>query len=144
MNFSDNFSSKHSNKYILTFGYGNRRDYSEFLEYLENFDVKCVIDVRKSPRAWSRRWYGDKIENLCHSRNIQYISKVALGNTSGTQKWVSPTPEKVNVDLREIAEIARQGNILLLCAELDPSRCHRVEVANCLNELVSAKVEHLE
>ncbi len=98
-----NFSEAFINKYILTFGYGNRRDYSEFLEYLENFDVKCVIDVRKSPRAWSRRWYGDRIENLCRSRNIQYISKVSLGNTSGKKNWVSPTPEKVDVDLCEIA-----------------------------------------
>ncbi|MDJ0514987.1 MAG: DUF488 domain-containing protein [Trichodesmium sp. MO_231.B1] len=144
MNFSDNFSNKHLNKYILTFGYGNPKDYSEFLAYLENFDVKCVVDVRKSTRAWSRRWYGEKIENFCCSKNIQYISKVSLGNTSGNKNWVSPTPEKVNADLSEIAEIARQGNVLLLCAELDPNRCHRVEVANFLNELVSAKVKHLE
>ncbi|NEP44869.1 MAG: DUF488 domain-containing protein [Okeania sp. SIO2G4] len=139
-----NISEKFSNKYILTFGYGNRKDYTEFLEYLQNFDVKCVIDVRKSPRAWSRKWYGDKIENLCHSKNIQYISKVSLGNTSGKANWVSPTPEKVDADLSEIAEIVTQGNILLLCAELDPARCHRVEVANCLNKLISAQVKHLK
>ena len=140
MNISETFS----NKYILTFGYGNRKDYSEFLEYLQNFDVKCVIDVRKSPRAWSRRWYGDKIENLCQSKNIQYISKVSLGNISGKANWVSPTPEKVDADLSEIAEIVAQGNILLLCAELDPARCHRVEVANCLNKLISVQVKHLK
>ncbi|NER39445.1 MAG: DUF488 domain-containing protein [Oscillatoria sp. SIO1A7] len=139
-----NLSNEDFKKYILTFGYGNRKDYTDFLAYMENYDVKCVVDVRKSPRAWSRRWYGDKIENLCRSQNIQYVSKVSLGNISGNKNWVSPYPEKVDVDLSEIAEIAREGNILLLCAELDPNRCHRVEVANCLNKLVSAKVEHLE
>ena len=49
------------NRCILTFGYGNRKNYDLFLDYLQNFDVEYVVDVRMSPRAWSRRWYGEPI-----------------------------------------------------------------------------------
>jgi uncharacterized protein (DUF488 family) len=132
------------NRYILTFGYGNRKDYEVFLEYLRNFHVKYVVDVRLSPRAWSRRWYGDQIQSFCSSKSIKYVAKTSLGNTSGTENWIPPNQEEAEAALNEIAEIARMGNILLLCAEINPHRCHRVDVANCLGKLVSIPVKHLE
>lgn len=130
-------------KYIFTFGYGNRTNYDLFLEYLENNDIKYVIDVRKNPRAWTRRWYGDKIEQFCLSINIEYISKIDLGNTSGTKQWIPPNPKKAKAALREVAEITQQGRVLLLCAEMNPDKCHRVDVAEKLAKLVSLPVKHL-
>lgn len=132
------------NKYILTFGYGNRKDYNVFLDYLQNFDVKCVVDVRISPRAWSRKWYGEQIQSFCISKSIKYISKTSLGNTSAKENWIPPNQEEANAALHEIAEIAQMGNILLLCAEMNPHRCHRKEVAKCLGKLVSLPVKHLD
>ncbi len=133
------------NQYILTFGYGNRKDYQSFIEYLQKYDVKYVIDVRINPRAWSRKWYGEQINNLCKSKNIQYVSKTSLGNTSGKENWIPPDPKKADADLEEIAKIAHQaGTILLLCAEMNPHRCHRRDVATCLSKLISRPIEHLE
>lgn len=130
--------------YILTFGYGNRKNYDRFLAYLQEFDVKWVVDVRISPRAWSRKWYGTQLENLCIFKNIQYISKTSLGNISGKENWVPPNIEQAEEALSEIAELAKMGTILLLCAEMKPCRCHRVDVANQLGKLVSRPVKHLE
>lgn len=131
-------------KLILTFGYGNRKDYDVFLGYLKEFNVICVVDVRASPRAWSRKWYRDSLEKLCVSENIQYVSKTSLGNTSGTNNWIPPQKKEAEKGLSETAEIIEKGNILLLCAEMDPSRCHRVEVAHNLQELTSVSVKHLK
>lgn len=131
-------------KYILTFGYGNRKNYDELLTYLQKFNVKCVVDVRISPRAWSRKWYADKIKEFCLSNNIEYISKPPLGNTSGKENWIPPDRDNADVALREIAEIAQTGTVLLLCAEMDHHRCHRADVANCLSKLVNTSVIHLE
>lgn len=131
-------------KYILTFGYGNRKNYDLFLEYLQTFDVKYVIDVRISPRAWSRRWYGEQIKKLCLSKNIKYLSTTSLGNTSGKENWIPPNKEEAIASLHEVAEMARMGTVLLLCAEMNPHRCHRVDVANRLGKLVSLPVQHLE
>jgi uncharacterized protein (DUF488 family) len=131
------------NKYILTFGYGNRKNYDIFLDHLQSFDVKCVVDVRISPRAWSRKWYGDRLQSLCSSKSIKYISKPSLGNTSGKENWIPPNQEEADAALQEIAEIAQNGNVVLLCAEINPHRCHRKEVADCLRKLISLPVKHL-
>lgn len=134
---------KSTNKYILTFGYGNRKDYEAFIEYLDKFEVSYVIDVRFTPRAWSRKWYGDQIEKLCISKGINYISKIYLGNTSGNANWIPPDKEEANKSLAEVAGIASNGTVLLLCAEKDHHRCHRAEVAKQLEKLVNLPVQHL-
>lgn len=139
--FNESELAKH--EYIFTFGYGNRKNYDLFLEYLQKYDIKSVIDVRKNPRAWTRRWYGDKIEEFCFSKNIQYISKIDLGNQSGTQEWIPPNKKKAIAALREVAQITQQGKVLLLCAEMNPDKCHRVDVAEKLAKLVSLPVKHL-
>ena len=128
---------------ILTFGYGNRKDYSTFLSYLEEFNIYCVVDVRSSPRAWSRKWYGDAIEKLCVLNGIQYTSRTALGNVSGCSRWIPPVQEEADRTLGEISNILKDGSVLLLCAEMDSSRCHRVEVAQKLQDLTSVPVQHL-
>jgi len=98
---------------ILTFGYGNRKNYDVFLDYLRKFNIKYVIDVRTVTRAWSRQWYGEKISAFCEKNNIKYISKTALGNTSGKKNWIPANQEAANEDLQEIAEIAKKGNVLI-------------------------------
>lgn len=131
------------NNLVLTFGYGNRKDHASFLDYLEKFDVSCVVDVRLNPRAWSRKWYGDAIEKLCVSKNVRYVSKSSLGNVSGCKDWVPPEQEEADQTLHEVAEFLESGNVLLLCAEMDSSRCHRVAVAEKLQQLTSSSVKHL-
>ncbi|MEO1427606.1 MAG: DUF488 domain-containing protein [Cyanobacteria bacterium J06632_19] len=132
-----------SKNYILTFGYGNRKDYQELIEYFEQYRVSFLVDVRISPRAWSRKWYGDSVEKLCVSKGIKYISKSALGNTSGNAKWLPPDKEEAKKSLDEVAEFACSGTVLLMCAEKDWNRCHRTEVANELEKLVNSPVQHL-
>ncbi|HLO87728.1 MAG TPA: DUF488 domain-containing protein [Nostocaceae cyanobacterium] len=129
--------------YILTFGYGNRKDYEEFIEYLEKFQVAYVVDVRFRPRAWSRKWYGEQIEKLCASKGIQYTSQSYLGNTSGNANWIPPNQEEAEKSLAEVAEMANSGTVLLLCAEKESHRCHRMEVAKQLEKLVQLPVKHL-
>jgi uncharacterized protein (DUF488 family) len=129
---------------ILTFGYGNRKDYSLFSSYLETYQVRCVVDVRMNPRAWSRRWYGEQIKIFCESQDIQYISNTALGNTSGQKYWIPPDLKQAETALQEVAEIARKNAVLLLCSEMNPQRCHRVEVSESLRDLIQANIIHLE
>jgi uncharacterized protein (DUF488 family) len=128
---------------VLTFGYGNRKSYDVLSEYIKQFEIFCIVDVRLSPRAWTRKWYGDAIEKFCASTKIQYISRSSLGNTSGNRRWTPPVLEEANQTLKEISVLLKQGNILLMCAEMDPSQCHRVEVAEKLRELTNAKIKHL-
>ena len=136
--------SESNKNYILTFGYGNRKSYNDFLKYLESFNVNVVVDVRVSPRAWTRRWYGSEIEKLCQFNDINYISPTALGNTSGNNNWIPPIESEAKHALSEVSLLAQSQTILLLCSELRPSDCHRVMVAQKLHELCGVSVEHLE
>ncbi len=128
---------------ILTFGYGNRQNYEVLETYFNTYGVKFVVDIRSSPRAWSRQWYGEQIQKFCESQNIKYFSKPALGNTSGKANWVPPNVEKASTALQEVADLVCQGTIVLLCAEMAHQRCHRTEVAHHLEKLVSIPVKHL-
>ena len=101
------------------------------------------MDVRISPRAWSRKWYREQIQSFCSSQSIKYVSQTALGNTSGSYNWIPPNQAEADAALMEIA-LAKIGNILLLCAEMDSRRCDRVDVANCLSKLLSTPVKHLK
>lgn len=137
--------SKLSKGLILTFGYGNRKNHDQFLEYLDKYQVNFVIDVRISPRAWSYNWHRNKLQEVCETHNVQYISKTALGNTSGKQNWIPPNREEAEFALQEVAELAEKGTVLLLCAEMNFQRCHRTDVASQLNQLISnSQIEHLE
>jgi uncharacterized protein (DUF488 family) len=134
-------------KSILTFGYGNRKDYSVFSHYLKTHEIQYVIDVRLNPRAWTRKWYGCAIENFCSEMDVQYISETSLGNTSGGRKWIAPDIALAEQRLLEIARILNNketGNILLLCAELDYSRCHRTQVAERLQSMTDFPIKHLQ
>jgi uncharacterized protein (DUF488 family) len=139
-----NYKIENIQPLILTFGYGNRKNYDDFIKWLEMFHVNCVVDVRSSPRAWSRKWYGTAIEKLCNSRNIKYVSHTALGNTSGNKNWIPPNQEEATLALLEISQIAQKETVLLLCAELQSAKCHRISVANQLHALTGIAVKHLE
>jgi hypothetical protein len=63
---------------------------------------------------------------------------------SGCNRWIPPENKEAEESLVEVAKILETGNILLLCAEMDSSRCHRVEVASKLQDLTNASVKHLK
>jgi hypothetical protein len=134
-------------KSILTFGYGNRKDYSVLSHYLKAYGIQYVIDVRLHPRAWTRKWYGCALEKFCGEMDVEYISETSLGNISGGRKWIAPDTALAEQRLLEIAKILNDketGNILLLCAELDYSRCHRTEVAERLQGMTDFPIKHLQ
>lgn len=137
--------SKYKEKaFILTFGYGNRSSYDDLLDYAKKFKVNLLIDVREKPRAWSRKWYGDQIKKFCDKQGIEYFSETTLGNISGTSNWISPDPEKANQVLQDIAKKAESKTVLLLCAEMDYHKCHRVDVAKKLQDLIHQPIKHLK
>ncbi|MEL7504767.1 MAG: DUF488 domain-containing protein [Cyanobacteria bacterium J06554_6] len=128
---------------ILTFGYGNRKDYSELKEAISSFNVGLLVDVRLKPRAWTRRWWGDQISAFCEASGIDYASEPSLGNVSGKAEWIPPDKDAAKRSLERLSERASDQTILLLCAELDHNRCHRTQVADELNLLVNGKVRHV-
>ncbi|OKH17741.1 DUF488 domain-containing protein [[Limnothrix rosea] IAM M-220] len=127
---------------IFTFGYGNRKNYDQFLEYLQNHEIDCVVDVRHTPRAWTRKWYGQQIQNLCSEHDVEYYSEPALGNTSGSKNWIPPNLAQADQALQDLAKKIQSCRVLLLCSELDHHKCHRTEVAEQLMKLTGSEIHH--
>ena len=128
---------------ILTFGYGNRKTYDDFSNCLEMFNVDYVIDVRLSPKAWTRRWWRDKISQFCAEKQVNYISMPELGNISGKAQWIPPDNLAAEEAISRLSKIVEGKTILLLCAELDATRCHRSDVAVSLSNVIEATIKHL-
>ena len=127
---------------VFTLGYGGRGR-EEVLGSLRSADIRSVVDVRLRPDRASMGIYAraktpDKgIECWLRESGLKYFSLVELGN--------------VFVDLPDWQDRYRQllacaGNLLtarlekvptpycLLCAEADPTRCHRGLIAEYLHK----------
>ncbi|NJN61762.1 MAG: DUF488 domain-containing protein [Coleofasciculaceae cyanobacterium RL_1_1] len=128
---------------LFTFGYGNRTNYDQFEQYLTDNEIDLVVDVRLTPRAWTRTWYGDRIQNFCRSKKVRYVSEKRLGNTSKKKQWIPPNTEEAENAVKKLSKMALKRNILFLCAELKSERCHRTEVAERVGDLSNALVTHL-
>ena len=85
------------------------------MEYLEQYKVSCVIDVRIHPRAWSRKWDGDGVEKLCVSKGIKYISVAALGNTSGNSKWEPPDKQRLKNHYKKLQKLLMMECLIDVC-----------------------------
>lgn len=128
---------------VFTFGYGNRSNYEKFEDYLSTHEIDLVVDVRLSPRAWTRIWYRDQLKAFCRSRKVRYVSEPRLGNLSGKKDWIPPNQEEADSVVEKLSKMVRKRNVLFLCAELKPERCHRVEVAERVGHLGHQMVTHL-
>lgn len=133
---------------LYTFGYGNRKGYSELANYIEANKINFLIDVRLTPYGWNAIWHHTELEKFCQQRNVHYHSLKELGNTINSPNW-KPLDEKRAVNtLHGIARLLlNEGNhILLMCSELDHNRCHRTQVATRINQLLikPVPIEHLK
>jgi uncharacterized protein (DUF488 family) len=127
---------------VVTFGYGNRKNHDDIIKVILDYQVTYLIDVRKKPKGWSSMWSASGLTNLCQQLGIQYWSKTELGNDSGNRSWIPPNAEKAEIALSEIQRLLPNNNILLLCAEKDPDRCHRVEVSERIKALCGGDLVH--
>lgn len=55
---------------IYTFGYGNRPNYDTLLQYLTEYDIKHLADIRLNPKGWSRIWWADKLRDFCSKNDV--------------------------------------------------------------------------
>ena len=132
-----------SNK-IFTFGYGNRRDYSQLERFAQEHGIKYLVDVRqRSYCKWSPLWRGVELSRNLDSIGLNYHPESGLGNTSGTAEWIPRNSIEAEAALTRVATLLEAGSIVLMCAELDHRRCHRTAVAEKISKTTGAIVRHL-
>lgn len=124
------------------------RTIEEFIDILKAFRIDCVVDVRTIPR--SRRVPQFNIETLpksLHAANVEYITMKGLGGLrhpardSVNTGWHNGSfrgfadymqTEEFEKNLETLIELAGKNQVVLMCAEAVPWRCHRSLIADAL------------
>jgi uncharacterized protein (DUF488 family) len=141
---------------LSTIGYEGARP-EDFIDTLQFVGVHMVVDIRD--RAQSRRpgFSKSALRVSLEAQGIGYIHLRELGDPkegrdaarSGdlvkfreTYAAVLRTDQAAEA-LAQIAALARQMSVCLLCYERDHHECHRKIVADRLESAVGSKVRHL-
>lgn len=128
---------------IYLIGYGNQAP-ADFLDRLEYMLDECLVcDIRARRTSWCWDYCVDRLGDLLKRRGHQYLWIPELGsvNHNGKTRLLN---EPVGMMALE-AQIDRSNlPIVLLCAELRSSECHRAEVASRLADRLAGRGIQLE
>jgi uncharacterized protein (DUF488 family) len=131
---------------IYTWGYSTNRTFEDLLAALpedrrESGRV-AIIDVRRSRRSRNPQWHCPHYSHWEHYSWLMYLGN-AEGAARGTwQPALGPKRMQEHLDYAT-SLLRRYGAVVLICAERDPRRCHRVQVAEALAARTGAEIVHL-
>lgn len=142
---------------IFTIGHSTRL-LKDFVAILKSYKVKQIVDVRTIPRSrhnpqFNRETLPDDLSDV----GIAYLHMPGLGglrhpitdssnlgwrNTSfrGFADYMQTEEFKESID--KLIEIAKKKQIVLMCAESVPWRCHRSLIADAL-QVRDMQVKHI-
>ena len=141
---------------LFTIGYEGRT-LEEFLERLEEAAVRCVLDVRAVAASRRPGFSKTALANALAERGIAYMHLRALGTPKEGREAARSgriaemhaiyerqldTPEAM-VALQQAGEAAATRPSALLCFEAQAERCHRLIVAERLEEARGFELAHL-
>jgi uncharacterized protein (DUF488 family) len=145
------------NSEVLTIGHSTR-PIQEFIELLQIYGVKCLVDVRTIPRSRNNpQFNGDALTASLRAAGITYIEMKDLGGLRHARRD-SPNNGWRNASFRGYADymqtaafeaalerllkLATQEVVAIMCAEAVPWRCHRSLIADAL-KIRGFSVEHI-
>ena len=141
---------------LFTIGYEGRR-IEEFIGVLMENRVDTLIDIRAVPHSRNRDYTKRNLESALRDRDIGYILKKELGSDKGIRNKVKSDGDydyffkeyeeslKDKTDIiAEIAVVAKEKRVCLLCYEADYNKCHRRSVAGAVATLAEGcEITHL-
>lgn len=122
---------------LLTIGYGGERTSDEFVALLNQYGVRYLVDVRTKPYSKFRPEFSKEgIEIIARKAGITYVF---MGDTLGGLPSDQSCYTEGKVDYAKVRarEWFQRGldrldngwraghRLAIMCAELEPERCHR-------------------
>ena len=141
---------------ILTIGYGNERSSEQFVECLRAHAIRFLVDVRSKPFSKFRPEFSkDGLEAILRRAGLDYVFMGdCLGGlpedpacfTDGKVDYVKVRErEWFGRGLDRLEGAWRAGRrFALMCAELEPERCHRSKLIGEALALRGIPVEHID
>lgn len=132
---------------VMTIGHSTRT-IVEFLHLLQVHGATCVVDVRTVPRSRHNPQFNKaSLPRSLKKAGLGYVHMPGLGGLRHAKRdspnagWRNAsfrgyadymqTPEFAQ-SLEELIQLAKQEQIVLMCAEAVPWRCHRSLIADAL------------
>lgn len=137
---------------IYTIGYGNRKPETT-LGILNEARIAVVVDSRRQfSKSWCHLYWWTSLKKWLEGQGFQHRYADELGNQYDTlEEYRNNQLEDIRKhEVRYLCEDICKWNdegkrVALLCAEIDPAKCHRSILADKLVEMLGDgwKVEHL-
>lgn len=132
---------------IYTIGHSTR-PINEFIEILRAYGITLLVDIRTVPRSRHNPQYEETaLHEALHSHKIEYRHLRSLGGLRHARKdsintgWKNASfrgyadymqTEEFATAIDELALLAQQRTLAIMCAEAVPWRCHRSLVGDAL------------
>ena len=124
---------------VYTFGYGGRapQDIATIAASLG----AAVVDIRFNPQSRRPEWNGGRLREFLAGQGVRYAHVKALGNENykgGPIKLYLP-----ELGVKVVGAFLETQPVVLLCACREVATCHRLTVAELLQERLGVEVVHL-
>jgi len=145
------------NKQIYTIGHSTR-EIEEFIAILKENNIDLLVDIRRYPSSRKfPQFHSKELEESLKKEKIDYIWMEDLGGRrkvnkdSKNTKWRKETfrayadymeTESFNKAMEKLEELAKENNVVYMCAEAVWWSCHRSLISDYL-KAKNWKVIHL-
>jgi uncharacterized protein (DUF488 family) len=133
---------------VFTVGY-EERTIDEFVQRLQKYDIKVLVDVREIPASRKKGFSKTKLNEMLGSVGIKYLHVRELGSPRELRKKLYADKDYTyffseykkhlnrNIDVLEhlYSEVISNESSCLMCMERLPSQCHRKVVAERIKEI---------
>jgi uncharacterized protein (DUF488 family) len=153
--YYDSVVLKPKNIVVMTIGHSTH-SLAEFIELLETYGIEKVVDVRTIPKSRHNPQFNkDTLPN-----NLGKIGYVHISGLGGLRHAKADSPntgwrnasfrgyadymqtEEFEKNIKKLIELAAKKQIVIMCAEAVPWRCHRSLIADALM-VRKIQVEHI-
>lgn len=141
---------------LATIGYEGA-SIDDFIATLHAAGVRTLIDVRELPISRRRGFAKSALSTALNADGIEYVHIKELGDPKAGReaaragnfdrflqiysRHLKAAPAQQA--LKETAKLVADGGACLMCYERDHHTCHRLLVANALNDIVALRINHL-
>ena len=121
-----------------TIGYGGLAGANQLTTILKETNAELVVDVRLKPYCgWNKDFCGHALKNKLSGAGIDYFWTDDLGNITRDVRDIKLLNEKRGLEkVLALVKTYSYGTVVLLCAEADEKRCHRLYIKNKLVDAI--------
>lgn len=132
---------------IFTIGHSTR-SIEDFLEILKHYHITEVVDIRTIPKSrHNPQFNGTELAHILRNHSIGYRHQKNLGGLRHAHKdsintaWKNASfrgyadymqTEEFKEGIQELIKLAHEKQVVIMCAEAVPWRCHRSLIGDAL------------